>query len=481
MSRPNRLYVSPKGKYYYLIKGKKRYIEVPAGISQKQIVKVNIGTIPKLTRKRRVKKRRTKPVAFADTTTLLGDISKLREIHAPYFPSPREKGVPKMPIYLYQVGKAFRSINEVVNREQEANSNIERRYINNDVNIRIPRPERTRQVQVDSTINVETQTETPKREASTPPSTPAPAFSRKKESSTQTRKPTQFTPAPITPRASRISSISSLEELIREINSSVSRGQPYQFRNPAIPRVSTSVPFNLERRGERGTRLFTTPVEEEKISPERESKDDFPSPPETRSDAPPKTGERERQTGSGNIEGMYNDEIIKFLKKKTKHLIPVIPSDKTNDLLSMVKPYQDKFAFVINTAPSQSDGSGQDGYKSGHWRACFFNNEDDYMSAEYFDPLAEGKPPKPLLDIMKKIARKMNPEKMFLYKQNNLRIQDNDTSTCGWFACKFIDDRYSGVPWEDATGYTDYIDKMKPVDIKESEINKYYKKYKSYI
>lgn len=471
MSRPNRLYVSPKGKYYYLIKGKKRYIEVPAGISQKQIVKVNIGTIPKLTRKRRVKKRRTKPVAFADTTTLLGDISKLREIHAPYFPSPKEKGVPKMPIYLYQVGKAFRSINQVVNREQEANSNIERRYINNDVNIRIPRPERTRPVQVDATIDIETQTETPKREFGT-----------------QTPKPPSTKPPrpPSTPPPSRISSVytpENINELIREINRSVSgskHNRPFQYKAPSIPVSSTSIPFQFERRGETGRRLFTTPVEEEKVSPDRESKEDFPSRPfvETYNE---KTGEWERQKGSGNIEGMYNDEIMKFLKKKVKHVVPVIPSDKTSDLLSMVEPDQDKFAFIINTAPSQSDGSGEDGYKSGHWRACFFNNEDDYMSCEYFDPLAEGKPPKALLDVMKKIARKMNPEKMFLYKQNNLRLQDYNTSTCGWFSCKFIDDRFSGIPWEDATGYTEYINKMKPVDIKESEINKYYKKYKSYL
>lgn len=470
MARPNRLYISPKGKYFYLINGKKRYIEVPAGISQKQIVKVNIGNIPKTTRKRRVKRRRTKPVTFADTTTLLGDISKLREIHAPYFPS-TQPGSAKMPIYLYQVGKQFRSINEVVNREQNVNENLERKYVDNNVNVKIPRPETTRPVTVDATIDVETQTERPRE-----------IPLRKKEGSTQTPKPTPFTPANVTPPPSRISSISSLDELIREINSSVSRGQPYQYRNPAIPRVSTSIPFNLERRGERGTRLFTTPVEEEKISPERESKEDFPSAPEMR--APPPTAEKtgERQTGSGEIkEGMYNDEIMKFLKKKVKHIVPVIPADKTSDLLNIVKPNQDKFAFVINTAPSQADGSGEDGYKSGHWRACFFNNEDDYMSAEYFDPLAEGKPPKELLDVMRKIARKMNPEKMFLYKQNNLRLQDYDTSSCGWFSCKFIDDRYSGIPWEEATGYKQYVDKMKPVDIKEKEIDNYYKKYKSYL
>jgi hypothetical protein len=45
------------------------------------------------------------------------------------------------------------------------------------------------------------------------------------------------------------------------------------------------------------------------------------------------------------------------------------------------------FAAVINTNPSQSDGTGQDGFQVGHWRAIFVDNRDDYPSIEYFDPL----------------------------------------------------------------------------------------------
>ena len=59
MSRPRRLYINSKGKYYYIVDGKKKFIKVPEGMSQKQIQTINIKNIiagPA----RRLKKRRKK-------------------------------------------------------------------------------------------------------------------------------------------------------------------------------------------------------------------------------------------------------------------------------------------------------------------------------------------------------------------------------------------------------------------------------------
>jgi hypothetical protein len=143
-----------------------------------------------------------------------------------------------------------------------------------------------------------------------------------------------------------------------------------------------------------------------------------------------------------------------------------------------------EFAFVINTNPSDSDGSGNDGYRSGHWTCVYFDNRDDYPSSEFYDPLAEGKPPKPVVDIMRRIARKMNPEKMFKYKQNMIRRQSRVTSNCGQHCIKFIEDRMNGVPFCESSGYDDYIERNQGADNSEDgerDLKKYIPVYKSYV
>lgn len=197
-----------------------------------------------------------------------------------------------------------------------------------------------------------------------------------------------------------------------------------------------------------------------------------------------------KEMGFGEYEssnGLYNDEIAKIIRKRVGKVIPVVPSDKVNDLLSYVVKGDKKFAAVINTNPSQSDGSGspEDGYPPGHWRGIFIDCQDDFPSCEYFDPLAEGKPEKALVDVMRKICKKMNPEKMCLFKSNSIRRQAKEKSTCGWHVLQWIDDRWRGVPWAEATGYNNYMEKLKePIDDSmdgEKEVEKYIKKYEVYI
>jgi hypothetical protein len=195
----------------------------------------------------------------------------------------------------------------------------------------------------------------------------------------------------------------------------------------------------------------------------------------------------ERKRGKGinsNDDGLYNDEIEKITKKRLKHFVPVIPSDKTQDLLKYVKRKDKEFAFVINTNPSESDGSGTDGYRSGHWTCVYIDNRDDYPSCEFYDPLAEGLPPKPVITIMRKIAKKMNPEKMFKYKQNLIRRQSYRTNRCGHHCIKFIEDRMNGIPFCEASGYDDFIQKHKGSDGSddgEKDLEKVLPKYNSYI
>jgi len=183
-------------------------------------------------------------------------------------------------------------------------------------------------------------------------------------------------------------------------------------------------------------------------------------------------------------DGLYNDEIEKITKKRLKRFVPVIPSDKTDELMKYVSKGDKEFAFVINTNPSDSDGSGNDGYRSGHWTCVYFDNRDDYPSAEFYDPLAEGKPPQAVVNIMRRIARKMNGEKMFKYKQNMIRRQSRVTSNCGQHCIKFIEERMNGVPFCEASGYDDYIERNAGADNSEDgegDLKKYIPVYKSYV
>ena len=170
---------------------------------------------------------------------------------------------------------------------------------------------------------------------------------------------------------------------------------------------------------------------------------------------------------------------------KLQKYVPVIASDEINELPRYVARGDKRFGFVINTNPSTSDGSGNDGYRTGHWRSVYINNEDDYPTVEYFDPLTEGKMPPELITMCRKIAMKMNPSMMFKYKQNMLRRQSKMTSNCGWHSVKFLDDRYNGVPWSEATGYDSYMAQHSsaPDDSHDGErdIAKVIKKYESYI
>ena len=184
--------------------------------------------------------------------------------------------------------------------------------------------------------------------------------------------------------------------------------------------------------------------------------------------------------GDEDGDGLYNDEIEVIAQKRLKNFVPVIASDETSELLQYVKRGDKHFAFVINTDPSGSPGR--------HWTCVYIDNRDSYPSIEFFDPLAEGTPPNDIINISRKIAKKMNPEKMFKFKYNIIRRQSTKTNNCGHHCIKFLEDRYNGIPFCEASGYDDFIehnkDKLKGADgsvMGEGDIKKMMPVYNSYI
>jgi hypothetical protein len=153
----------------------------------------------------------------------------------------------------------------------------------------------------------------------------------------------------------------------------------------------------------------------------------------------------------GSVDGLYNDEIEKITDKIGID-VPVIASDEIDKVVDMINPKTKEFGFVINVVPSNSDGSGFDGYRSGHWMSVFINNADDLPSVEFFDPLGDGPSPD-LIDGIERIVKKIDSDKLMLFKENMIQRQSDDTNTCGIHAIKFLEDRFNGVPWSEATGF----------------------------
>ena len=157
--------------------------------------------------------------------------------------------------------------------------------------------------------------------------------------------------------------------------------------------------------------------------------------------------------------------------------VPVIASDELDKIVKMVNPSTKEFGFIMNVVPSNSDGSGTDGYRSGHWMAVYINNEDDLPSIEYFDPLGDG-PTQQTVEGLRRIANKIDNDKLFLFKENMVKRQADTTNTCGHHSLKFLEDRFNGVPWPEATGF----DKcMNQAGEGEREIQKSVRKYEGYL
>lgn len=507
MTRPRRIY-QDGGHYYYIEGGAKKKIKVPEGISQRQLQKINIKNVINLAERRRVK-RRKKPVNVRYGKKI---VSQMEKQQAPELPS--------LSTYLFKPKLAIKTLSELA--QSEVDTNVDK--LANQLLARLQPVVTPATVPLPATIPTLPQSmggvstsippapatpvvlfpaegeppSTPQAQVRTGENRPAPASAPQAGTATpQTRsfaqrardalgiRPVGIAPAPapatglqaqaqeampggkysLSKQQNRTVVLQSLNELLAEDTTirEISDANYDSVKDRLMAKVSEKInrPVNQISRPNKST--LTDLLTESRTS----------------------AGSSGR--GHGEDDGLFNDEIEEIARRSIKNYVPVIASDEIDTLSKYVKPGQKRFAFIINTNPSTSDGSGspEDGHRPGHWRAVYINNDDDFPTVEYFDPLCEGRIPNDLLKVCMKIARKMNPEVMFKYKQNMLQRQSKLTSSCGYHSLGFIEDRYNGIPYADATGYTDYMEKLNQVkdDSRDGEkdVMKYIKKYESYI
>lgn len=493
MARPRRLYINSKGKYYYIVNGVKKFIKVPQGMSQQQIQNINIKNIipgPAKRLKRRTKKivpvyskkiakgeEMEKSVIKTETGGLptyiftpqkkflsLGDLStksddtstdkliNLLKGAIPVIAEGAKKLALPAPEQKFILGDADKElINDMIEGKLIESEPIVKELIRREIMPKVP-----------SKSDIEKEKEQLRKEKE--------QLLKEIEDRKASRTGTPFTSAPPTPLRE--------EEEGKPPASFTQPSKSVPVEEPSAYKETFDVKKVFKIRYLKGLdkdvedKKFTKFIDSQKNS---EGKTIDPTSwnaetlinfgnliglkltKGTKKDILQKEIAKKLQGGSGadnGDDGLYNDQIEKIMKKRIKNFVPVVASDKVNDLLQYVNKGDKFFSAVINTEPSESFGR--------HWRCIVIDNRDDYPSAEYFDSLAENaKPDDALLSVMRKICKRMNPEKYFKFKYNMLRRQSFNTSNCSYHVMKFIEDRHNGVPFEDASGWSDYMKRQK--------------------
>ena len=495
MARPRRLYINSKGKYYYIIDGKKRFVKVPEGMSQKQVQTINIKNI--ITgQARRIKKRTGKKIIpkYEKKLTKGEDMTKV------------SSSTGGLPMYIFTPQKKFFSLGDIARKSEDTSDKkiidlLEGAtlFIEGIKKFALPAPEQKSEL----TGNVEKYMKTiaDQRKALEE----AKGTRNKENINVDTISESPPLPPPITmtgktPQealdetstlagSEAITATPAVKKKGRTPGTKISEGYALKKVDPIV-----KVLLELEKGGKeiknitigeanakyKGKKTITS---DELTKAKKEIIKQRKATPV--SSVAPSQGVSESKTGFGEEgdNGLYNDQIQNIMKKRIKNFVPVVASDQVNSLLNHVGKGDKFFTAVINTDPSHKSGR--------HWTGIVMDNRDDYPSAEFFDSLAENdEPPEALLNVMKLIARKMNPEKYFKYKFNRLQRQNSKSTNCGMHVMKFIEDRYNGDSFEEASGWKSYMDRQRGKGIEdskdgESELKPYEKKiknlYKSYL
>lgn len=457
MARPRRLY-SDGEKFYYIIKRKRVFVKVPKGSSMKQVQKVNVKTIINLPETKRLKRRKKKvnpKFQRVPQKNLLSSLVKQTEGGLPY--------------YIFKEKQTFPTLDEITKGVKKE-------------------PLKKEPMKTEPVMKPEPPVFTPMKpepDVVFTPMKPEPALKAKKNE-IDLSKPTSTSLFSFNNPFRRTAKVlPDIETLQIKTPTIITNFDPYiQFMKSSGRKNYTSGLIEIFKKNDLPAPSKGDPDYDSFKNDLKKALKDY----DRKGDDEEADEDFSLSIGKGintdTDDGLYNDQIEKILTKRIKDYVPIIPADKTDDLLNYVAKGDKRFGAVINTADSRSNGTGKKGNSLGHWTSIFVNNEDDYPTIEYFDPLVIDDIPNRLYISLRKIARKMNPEMMFKFKPNMIRRQDINKSTCGYHSMKFLDDRYNSIPFYEASGYNNYIEQNKGADDSkdgEQDIEEYKKKFSSYI
>jgi|GEM_PF-4772123 len=157
---------------------------------------------------------------------------------------------------------------------------------------------------------------------------------------------------------------------------------------------------------------------------------------------------------NGDGQGLSTDQIEDMMKGY-KGFLGCIPRDAIPSFYHKIKPHS-RISWIMNT-----DGSKRSGQ---HWVACYLDcRKNGAYSIEYYDPL--GKIDRPwvrgeFIQMIRPMLSMLNPLEYVSFKQNLIPDQSIKSSDCGYFAVKFLQDRYAGLTFKEATGFDKLGQKM---------------------
>ncbi len=462
--RPRRLYKSKTGKFYYLRKGKKVFVKVGKKATDKQIIKVNIKNVIEMPKRKRRKKRRK--LKFGND--FLGIMKPVQKQGLPYFT------LPKIRDPVVKIDESKKVEKEQVNYQEflKKKPKIPKVITSGDIDLdKILSLLKTKTIdgpvsefKTEDDFLKDTVKELVGEEKKTGYFTPkgfkkivADNFKRRRPfviyndfvmylAGLKGNKKKDFRPLTSVSHSKYTLFRNIFDDGLREYNESGDNVRREKETEDALELLDELDAVESVKRSEGDDALALLDELDGMIGKGRG-----------------KTVQEMAETG-----GLWDNEIETILKQKIgEKYIPVLPRDKVSDLPDMVRDNDTMFAAVINTVSSKYDGTGTDGGPSGHWFVLLVDAGCDF-SIEYFDPLVSGIPDD-IREVGMEIAKRMNPEVMFKLKVNRLTRQAEESDTCALHAIQFIQDRFDGDSFAEASGYNSFIERGNFNDTKEGE------------
>jgi predicted transcriptional regulator with HTH domain len=168
-------------------------------------------------------------------------------------------------------------------------------------------------------------------------------------------------------------------------------------------------------------------------------------------------GEGRNGGAIGDDTGSWDYELEKIMKDyKPKGFKGVFSIDELNKI--PIKKNESNISFIMNTEKRN--------VPHGHWVSILITPD----NLEYFDSLAD-EPSKLFRKNIRKVLDQIYPNKSFQFKINRLKRQSEKSNNCGYFASKFLIDRYTGKNFKKASGFEDVTKAIKRSDVKNGERN----------
>lgn len=184
--------------------------------------------------------------------------------------------------------------------------------------------------------------------------------------------------------------------------------------------------------------------------------------------APPSTPRTPQSgTGNGDENGLYGSQIMEIMDKlginKKKGFMGVFAANQIPNITAQVNSGMHRVSFIMNLDPSSKPGI--------HWVAVYIDTKHD-RSLEYYDSFGRDPSESFMRDILG-LINALEPGTYLKFKVNRIIEQRANSTNCGYFACKFLVDRYDGVPFKECTGYSQVIKNEKSIREFKTEIKKF--------